>query len=59
MENDNKGLGGCFAALGQILVFFVFFYILYKLLTHPNIFVRLFTWGIVIYGVHKGLTEPI
>jgi hypothetical protein len=44
-----KNNGGCFAALGNVLVLFFFFYIFYLWATHKNPLVRLSFWVFVVY----------
>jgi hypothetical protein len=43
-----KNNGGCFAALGNLLIMFYVFYILYAMATSSNPFVRLLFWGIMV-----------
>jgi hypothetical protein len=47
-----KNNGGCLAALGNLLIIFYVFYILYAMATSSNPFVRLLFWilmGVMVY----------
>jgi len=48
MENN----GGCFKALGGLLVFFYFFYALYAMSQSKYLLVRLLFWAIMGYSVY-------
>ena len=48
MENN----GGCFRALGNLLIIFFFFYVLYLMATSKYLIVRLLFWLMMAYGVY-------
>jgi hypothetical protein len=52
-----KNNGGCFAALGNLLVMFYFFYLLHAMATSKNPFVRLLFWIIMGYSVYVFYSE--
>lgn len=56
MSTSNSSSGGCWAALGRILILFFFFYMLYLWATHSNPLVRLTFWifmVIVAYSFYQ------
>jgi hypothetical protein len=57
-NNENGGLGGCVAALGNLLILGIVLMLLHAWATHPSPWVRASFWIFMGMFIYYGWVEP-